>query len=96
MIPWFPCYFSDCKSWFTERPVEHASPFTPSKQSKSHYFYNFPLFKKHTHMLHSFRTESKQQNMLFIKKMNKANKNYEIILRVAGEKKQRPFRDKTI
>lgn len=38
-------------------------------------------------MLHSFRTESKQQNMLFIKKMNKAHKNYEIILCIPGGKK---------
>lgn len=39
-------------------------------------------------MLHSFRTESKQQNMLFIKKMNKAHKNYEIILCIPGGKKK--------
>lgn len=38
-------------------------------------------------MLHSFRAESKQQNMLLLKKMNKANKNYEIILCIPGNKK---------
>lgn len=40
-------------------------------------------------MLHSFRAESKQQNMLLLKKMNKANKNYEIILCIPGKKKRK-------